>query len=307
MHADWIAYLNTLKRSSHLPTDKQAILAPLTHLSILSVSGKDAENFLQGQTTCDIKALVDSESRLGAYCNAKGRTISTFIIIKQQDSFLLILTSELLDTVRKKLQMYVLRADVQLTDQSDQLCIVGLHNAALESQSNLYKYPQLENSFLFISDPDQASAFCSELIQQQAMTLVDENAWLGLDIQAGIPWLFKETSESFVPQMLNLDKLGAISFEKGCYTGQEIVARTHYLGKNKRAMYQASCATEVNIPPGCAITESNDEASQLGTVILATKQTAASQLLVVLKDQASDAKNLQLNNENHDKITLQKI
>lgn len=304
MHADWTNYLQTLNFSSHTPCDKQAILAPLTHLAVLSVTGKDAENFLQGQTTCDIKSLVDSEPRLGAYCNAKGRTISTFIITKQQDSFLLVLPSDLLDTVRKKLQMYILRADVHLTDQSDQLCIVGLYNIELKSQSNLYKYPQLDNGLMFISSPESARTFCTELIQQQEITLINENAWLGLDIQAGIPWLNQQTTENFVPQMLNLDKLNAISFDKGCYTGQEIVARTHYLGKNKRAMYQASCVAEASIAPGCEISDTTNTENKLGTVILAVKQHSTTQLLVVLKDQASDAKNLQLNNPNHDKITL---
>ncbi|NOQ13947.1 MAG: folate-binding protein [Methyloprofundus sp.] len=304
MHADWINYLQTLNFTSYIPQDRQAVLAPLTHLAVLSVTGKDAASFLQGQTTCDIKALVDCEPRLGAYCNAKGRTISTFIIIKQQDGFLLILPSDLLDTVRKKLQMYVLRSDVQLIDQSNELCIVGIHNAELELQSNLYAYPQLKNSFLFISSPEQTIAFSNELLQQQEITLVNENAWLGLDIQAGIPWLGTATTESFVPQMLNLDKLDAISFDKGCYTGQEIVARTHYLGKNKRAMYQASCTTDVNISPGEEISEAQDESGSVGTVILATQQKTSTQLLVVLKDQARDAKNLQLNKQNHAKITL---
>lgn len=304
MHADWINYLQTLNIASHIPQDKQAILAPLTHLAVLSLTGKDAASFLQGQTTCDIKALVNSEPHLGAYCNAKGRTISTFIIIKQQDSFLLILTSDLLDTVRKKLQMYILRADVQLTDQSDQYCIIGIHNTKLESQNNLYQYPQHDNSFLYISSAEQALVFCTELLAQQDIALVNGNAWLGLDIQAGIPWLDKATTEDFIPQMLNLDKLGAISFDKGCYTGQEIIARTHYLGKNKRAMYQASCVTEVSIAPGCEISDTIDNENQLGTVILASKQDFTTQLLVALKDQANDAKNLQLNNQNHDKITL---
>ena len=304
MHADWINYLQTLNFTSHLPQDKQAILAPLTHLAVLSLTGKDAASFLQGQTTCDIKALVDFEPCLGAYCNAKGRTISTFIIIKLQDRFLLILTSDLLDTVRKKLQMYILRADVQLTDQSDQLCIIGIHNIELESQNDLYQYPLHDDSFLYISSIEQARVFCTELLAKQDITPVNENVWLGLDIQAGIPWLYKETTESFVPQMLNLDKLGAISFDKGCYTGQEIIARTHYLGKNKRAMYQASCITENTIVPGCEIIDSTTEASQLGTVILAAPQSSTTQLLAVLKDQACDTKNLLLNNQNHDKISF---
>ncbi len=304
MHTDWIDYLKNLNLSPQLPDSNHAILAPLTHLSVLNVSGNDAETFLQGQTTCDIKALVESKPSLGAYCNAKGRTISTFIIIKNEDGFLLILTSELLDTVRKKLQMYILRADVQLIDQSDQLCIIGLHNTQFSARSDLYTYPQQNNSFLFIGSPERAITFCTELIQQQNITLINEQAWLGLDIQAGIPWLFKETTEDFVPQMLNLDKLKAISFEKGCYTGQEIVARTHYLGKNKRAIYLAQCSHEISISPGCSISETGDETNSLGSVILAAQQNSTTQLLVVLKDQASDAKNLQLNNQNQDKITL---
>ena len=302
MHADWIAFLNTQNLLTHTLPDKQAILAPLTHLAVLTVSGKDAASFLQGQTTCDIKALIDSRPGLGAYCNAKGRAISTFIVIKRQESYLLILTCDLLDTVRKKLQMYVLRADVQLTDHSDDLCITGIANIEVIPQENLYVYPQLDNGFLFIGNLEETRQFWSELTQQQTIKLINSSAWLGLDIKAGIPWLYTQTSEEFVPQMLNLDKLGAISFDKGCYTGQEIVARTHYLGKNKRAMYQAQCMATTDIPPGCMVTDNQDVV--MGTVVLAATHENATQLLVVLKDQAADTKILQFRNQNHDKITL---
>ena len=304
MHADWIAYLTTQNLSDQLPANDQAIIAPLSHLAVLSISGKDAATFLQGQTTCDIKALVDSEPRLGAYCNAKGRTISTFIVIKLQETYQLILTVDLLDTVRKKLQMYVLRSDVQLADLSDELCIIGTHNVELTAQANLYSYPQLANSYLFISAPEQTQQFCTELQTKQSALLIDANTWLNLDIQAGIPWLYADTSEKFVPQMLNLDKLEAISFTKGCYTGQEIVARMHYLGKNKRAMYNASCTTKDIIHKGCSISDSDNQEAEIGTVILSAKQDNNTQLLLVLKDQAITAKNLQLNNQNHDKISL---
>lgn len=302
MHADWIDYLATQKLLSFVPTDKQAILAPLTHLGILTVSGKDAADFLQGQTTCDIKALLDAQPVLGAYCNAKGRTISSFIIIRHQDSFQLILTHELLESVRKKLQMYVLRSDVKMTDHSDDLCISGIANIKLNPQELLYPYPQLENSFLFIGAPEQSRLFWLELSQQLDISLISSSAWLGLDIQAGIPWLYTRTSEEFVPQMLNLDKLGAISFEKGCYTGQEIVARTHYLGKNKRTMYQARCATAAEISPGCSVTD--NESKVRGMVVLAAVQDNITQLLVVLHDQAVNDVNLQLANQSCDKITL---
>ena len=173
----------------------------------------------------------------------------------------------------------------------------------MEAHTQTYAYPQLADSHLWMGNPEQTIQLCDTLIQQN-INAVDRNAWLALDIQAGIPWLFKATSEEFVPQMINLDKLNAISFEKGCYTGQEIVARTHYLGKNKRAMYQASCAADADIMLGCSISEAGDENNLLGTVVLLSKQETSNQLLVVLKDQAHEVKNLQLNNANHDKISL---
>ena len=304
MHADWITFLNTQNLSEQLPANDQATIAPLSHLGVLSISGKDAVTFLQGQTTCDIKALVDFEPRLGAYCNAKGRTISTFVIIKLQEIYQLILTIDLLDTVRKKLQMYVLRSDVQLTDLSDELCIIGTHNVELTAQANLYSYPQLANSYLFIAAPEQTQQFCTELQTKQSALLIDANTWLNFDIQAGIPWLYANTSEKFVPQMLNLDKLEAISFTKGCYTGQEIVARTHYLGQNKRAMYRAKCITKASIDKGCSLFDPEVRETDLGSVILAAHNNDSTQLLLVLKDQAITVKNLQLNNQNHDKIIL---
>ncbi|MCF7970511.1 MAG: folate-binding protein, partial [Methylococcaceae bacterium] len=285
-----------------LPANNQGVIAPLSHLAVLSVSGKDAATFLHGQTTCDIKSLLDSEPRLGAYCNAKGRTISTFIVIKLQDTYQLILTSDLLNVVKNKLQMYVLRSDVQLIDLSDQLSIIGLHNIEPDTQEHLYPYPQQNKSYLFVATPTQAQIFCTELQEQHTALFVNANAWLALDIQAGIPWLYSETTEKFVPQMLTLDKLDAISFTKGCYTGQEIVARTHYLGQNKRAMYRASCSNEGVINTGCSVSDAENKETELGTVILSVRDDSATQLLLVLKDQAMEAKNLQLNNQNHDKI-----
>lgn len=304
MHLSWTSYLNAQHLSAQLPTEHQSIIAPLTHLAVLTLSGQDAASFLQGQTTCNINELVDSVPQLGAYCNAKGRTITTFMIIKQESSFHLLLPRTLLESTRKKLQMYVLRAKVQITDQSDCLSIIGVHNISLRPQSHLYPYPQQDNSFLFIAEPEQACSFWSELIADNTTTAVNADAWLGLDILAGIPWLNTETTEKFVPQMLNLDKLNAISFEKGCYTGQEIVARTHYLGQNKRAMYLASCAPEAIVMPGCEVVEMGNDDNKLGAVVLAATFAQSCQLLVVLKDQAGEIKNLQLNNQNKDKITL---
>jgi len=304
MLQNWIDFLQTQDLVSEPFIADKSVIAPLTHLSLLTVSGKDAATFLQGQITCNINDLIDNQAQLGAYCNAKGRTISTFIIIKQKTVFQLILTTDLIDVVRKKLQLYILRADVQLTNQSGQLILIGVHNITLANQENCYTYPVQEDSHFIICTGEQAQTTWKNLITESSVLAMSANAWLALDILAGMPWLFSATSEEFVPQMLNLDKLNAISFEKGCYTGQEIVARTHYLGKNKRAMYLASCITKLPILPGCSINTQENPDNLLGTVILSAPSSNSTLLLVVLKDKACEIKNLQLNNENHDKIIL---
>jgi len=304
MLQNWIDFLQTQDLVSEPFIADKSVIAPLTHLSLLTVSGKDAATFLQGQITCNINDLIDNQAQLGAYCNAKGRTISTFIIIKQKTVFQLILTTDLIDVVRKKLQLYILRADVQLTNQSGQLILIGVHNITLANQENCYTYPVQEDSHFIICTGEQAQTTWKNLITESSVLAMSANAWLALDIRAGMPWLFSATSEEFVPQMLNLDKLNAISFEKGCYTGQEIVARTHYLGKNKRTMYLASCITKLPILPGCSINTQENPDNLLGTVILSAPSSNSTLLLVVLKDKACEIKNLQLNNENHDKIIL---
>lgn len=302
MNTHWTDFLNTQDLSHTLTTNKQ-IIAPLSHLAILSVSGQDASDFLQGQTTCNIKTLSDSIPQLGAFCNAKGRTISTFIVVKQTDTLQLILPSDLLASVKKRLTMYILRSDVKLTDQSENLCIIGLYKPTASISDHLLPYPEQAHSFLFFAPPDEAQSFWSNALTHE-ITAINADAWLNLDIQAGIPWLTPATTEKFVPQMLNLDKLNAISFEKGCYTGQEIVARTHYLGKNKRVMYQAHCSIHSDVTPGCTIIDSSNPDAKQGEVILVAPGTESLQLLVVLKETISDLKNLQLNNQNQDKMTL---
>ena len=152
-------------------------------LGCLSVSGEDAANFLQGQTTCDVIELEENNSTCGAFCNAKGRVISTFYVIKTQSEFLFILPNCLLGVIQERLKRYKLRAKVDIREQD-----------------------------------------------------FDMNT---IDLPSNIAWLTHETSEEFIPQWLNLDKLGGVSFTKGCYTGQEIVARTHYLGEVKRRLFMA--------------------------------------------------------------------
>ena len=286
---------------------------PLSHLAVLTISGKDAAKLLQGQTTCNINDITEEKSSLGAMCNPKGRAITTFLLVKTTDAFFMVLPYELLESVKKRLQMYILRSDVTLTDSSDALCLIGLRQNDSQAEA-LFSTSQQQaitvNFFhrsLIIAEPDQTIALWSE---QLAQGFQPENSqqWRYLDILSGVPWLTTETSEQFIPQMLNLDQLGGISFSKGCYTGQEIVARTHYLGKAKRAMFLAECNTPT--PPeanSIIIDDSTDPEQNMGNVLLAQNSQTICKMLVVLQVSDTATYNLKLKDQNQAKLTLSAI
>ncbi|MGZ4970807.1 MAG: CAF17-like 4Fe-4S cluster assembly/insertion protein YgfZ [Methylobacter sp.] len=291
--------------------DKQHIY-PIVHLGILTVAGVDATKFLQGQFTCNINDITDIKSSLGAMCNPKGRAIATFLLVKNADAFLMILPKELLASVKKRLQMYVLRSNVTLTDSSDELCLIGLSYGtsqpdealgfATGQQENIVV--DLQNRSLVIAEVDKAQVFWQAQIKL-GFKPGSSAQWRYLDIVAGIPWLTLETSEEFIPQMLNLDKLGGISFNKGCYTGQEIVARTHYLGKAKREMFLAECdALAAPEPNSTIIDDSAGTEQSAGKVLYAQKDQQTCMMLVVLQVSDTDTYNLKLGNDNQDKVTL---
>ncbi len=264
---------------------------PIAHLGVLTVAGNDAAKFLQGQITCNINDITDIKSSLGAMCNPKGRAITTFLLVKNADAFLLVLPQELLPSVQKRLQMYVLRSDVTLTDRSDELCLIGLSygtsqpggfpDFATSREENIAV--NLQNRSLIIVKADNAQKFWSEQVKR-GFQPEDSAQWRYLDIISGIPWLSAATSEEFIPQMLNLDKLGGISFNKGCYTGQEIVARTHYLGKAKREMFVAECDTLASPEPNSIIIdEAADTEQGIGKVLCAQNRQNSCKMLIVLQ------------------------
>ncbi len=259
------------------------VLCPVLHLGVLTFSGADAGRLLQGQITCDVNELTETHSRLGALCNPKGRVITTFLLLKQADVFLMVLPMALLAAVKKRLQMYVLRSAVSITESSDDYCLMGLSSSALATDAFLHTQQQdlisiqlsaTQHRQLIIAKIEPAIAFWSE---QLAMGYQPENSehWRYLDMLDGIPWLSDETSEEFIPQMLNLEQLGGISFTKGCYTGQEIVARTHYLGKAKRSLFLAECAIpNAPLPNDIIIDESIADAQPIGRVLHAQQSAA---------------------------------
>lgn len=285
---------------------------PIAHLGVLTVAGNDAGKFLQGQITCNINEITDTKSSLGAMCNPKGRAITTFLLVKSADAFLMILPQELLAAIKKRLQMYVLRSAVTLTDSSDELCLIGLSYGAAQPEQALdfatsreeNIVVNLQNRSLCIVKADNAQKFWSEQVKL-GFQPEDSAQWRYLDIISGIPWLTEATSEEFIPQMLNLDKLGGISFNKGCYTGQEIVARTHYLGKAKREMFLAECDVVAAPEPNSIIIDDGADTEQgIGKVLCAQNRQNSCKMLVVLHVSDTNAYNLRLKDYNHDKVTL---
>jgi len=319
MNSEWLDFLKynaatTAKNSTLQPSNT---VTAITDLAIIEVSGKDAAQFLQGQLTCNINELTASNSFFSAFCNAKGRTISTLLILKNNESFLLILTLELLEKVITKLSMYILRADVQLHNRLNSYCLMGLNSTDTSVISHCpgsdfevtnhseitVKIPAKPNRYLLISRIDRAKQLWTELTQTHALTVSDPSQWQYQDISAGLPWLDLESSERYIPQMLNIDKLGGISFQKGCYTGQEVIARTHYLGKAKRELFLAECYKTTLIGRHMHIID-NINQKNLGNIISVQTDKQNYRMLIVMPTAASESNNLSVDNSTQDKIKL---
>ena len=237
------------------------VLLDLSHLGLLELSGDDAVAFLQGQVTNDIEQLNGANSQYAAYCNPKGRMLALFLAFAHYDHLHLQLDGRLLEPIMKRLKMYVMRSKVTITDASDNIMRMAVagKNSEAALQAMFARVPQqahelvsLDNGalirlpgsvprYMVYSSIEHAPAIWNQL--KQTHQPVGKACWEWLEIQAGIPDIVPTTQEEFVPQMLNLDALDAINYKKGCYTGQEIVARTHYLGKVKRRTQLAHIAS----------------------------------------------------------------
>ncbi len=315
MNPDWKDFLDTQKAvflddgSIQFTETEDSLdtgIFPVSQLAVLRVAGEDAEQFLQGQLTCNIKELNENNSFFAAFCNAKGRALTTLLVFKKNDEFWLILPAALREKVQKKLQMYVLRSRVQLTDASEELCITGLSlskeqagKADLPAENFARKddFIKLPGSrYLVAADPETSIGHWAFWLEN-GIAPHDSRQWHYLDISSGIAWLDADSSEEYIPQMLNIDRLGGISFNKGCYTGQEVVARTHYLGKAKRALFVGECAANIEKDGHNVL---NDNGETVGKIIDLESFGDMQIFLIIMQTVASENSNLKLDNENRD-------
>ena len=236
-------------------------VCPLDKLGLLRVSGSEAIDFLNRLLTCKLEA-PNEQLQLGAFCNPKGRIISCFHIFYKDTACYLQMPYELVDITIQRLKLYVLMSKVEIDDASSDLLGVGYIGAPPQ---------QLEHNDTLLQMPGHLPRYCiyasasrMQTIWQHAVaagyTATTYDAWHYSDIVCQIPKIYRATTEKLTPQMINLDLIGGVSFSKGCYPGQEVIARTHHLGKVKRRCYIYTAESD-NIQIGDAVYHSDyDEA-----------------------------------------------
>ncbi|MDI2144137.1 MULTISPECIES: folate-binding protein YgfZ [unclassified Pseudomonas] len=284
-----------------------AFFCTLTHEGVLAVRGADAGKFLQGQLTCNINYLSDDRASLGARCTQKGRMQSSFRIVLEGDGVLLAMAGELLEPQLADLKKYAVFSKSKLTDESASWVRFGLEHGdaalsslGLELPADTDSVVRHEGLIAIRVSPDraelwapadQADAIKGKLSAQ--LTEAKLNQWLLGQIRAGIGQVMPSTRELFIPQMLNLQAVGGVSFKKGCYTGQEIVARMQYLGKLKRRLYRVQLDASELPEPGTPLFAPS-HGSSIGEVVLAAHAEKNIELLAVLQAEAAEAGDLHL-------------
>jgi folate-binding protein YgfZ len=301
--ADWTAFLRTQTVPSAAHAGRNFV-APLTDQGLIVVSGDDAASFLHNQLTNDVQHLGPGDVRLAGYCSPKGRLLATLLMWKSGDVIMLSLPRELQPAIQKRLQMYVLRAKAKLQDAGERQAVLGLAGdkaaSALQTwfpQLPAQPYSKIDNTsgtlmrladgadalprYQWIADNAIAISAWPQLCAELAV--VDGAVWRLGDIQAGVPRITAATQEKFVPQMVNFELIGGVDFQKGCYPGQEIVARSQYLGKAKRRMALATADGGAAIHAGDEIFSSEDPEQPCGMIVNAESENGRISCLTEIK------------------------
>ncbi|MCX4025504.1 folate-binding protein YgfZ [Endozoicomonas sp. SM1973] len=315
--------LTCFQNKEALPdTTQQSIISDLGPLGILQVSGESAEQFLQGQLTCDVKALPENTLTLGACCNNKGRMLANFYLLRLPDRFWLIMDRNLVDPMIAELKKYCAFFKAEMLNTTDQYISIGLTGSNIPSLLNSQQIPAptetgqslSSNNQVVYQLPNQPHCYQAWLTTAAAIQLweslpaevvpVNYSQWQLLDIQAGLAWLNQEARLEFIPQQFNMQVTGGISFKKGCYTGQEIVARMQYLGKQKNHLYRIQYQTDQPIPSMTPL-QSHSHTANVGHLINSAKITDNQyQALAVLQDKAVATDDLYFAKQPNEKVTL---
>ena len=300
------------------------IVCDLSHDGLILVSGEDATSYLQAQFCNDLLSLADGVAQWNGWCSPKGRLMATFLVWKDKQGYFLQLPRALQTTIQKRMQMFVLRSKVTLGDVSADWVRFGIAGAPAESliravagqvpdkamstlQVGAGRIVRLSaHRFEMVAPVDQALAWWRELSGQA--TRVGASVWDGLTIRDGILTVLPDTQDLFVPQMANFELIGGVSFKKGCYPGQEIVARTQYRGILKRRMAWVH-ATAGTVPkPGDPVYAREFADQAAGTIVNAAPDAGGGfDALVVAQIEALKGGSLASGSLNGLKLTLKPL
>lgn len=253
----------------------------LESLAVVRCDGPDAVDFLQGQLTCDVARLPLGVTQLAAYATQQGRVIAILRLVRHGDAIDALLPAELAPALITRLRKFVLRAKVEIERLEGWSAAWLTPDRARSPTSTASTHA--EPASLAFQHPDGRL-----VVARPASSIADptaENRWQAADIAAGLPQILAATTEHFVPQMLNLDLLDAISFTKGCYTGQEIVARTQNLGRIKRRTLRYAVAAAEPPPPLTALLH---DGVKVGEVLQSARVEGGCELLAVVALEARD-------------------
>lgn len=300
------------------------VLLDLTTSALVRVSGADAGVFLSGQLTQDVRELDAMHHRIGAYCTAQGRMLAILRVFRSESDYCVVLPRALRDATIERLRRYVMRAKVRIESADDLLAIgiagsgsaVSIHRALGQTPGTpgecvtrnrvmALRLPGPTPRFTVVGTYTAMQPLWSDW--RGGSTPVGSGIWDWFDIRAGLPTVLPQTAEAFVPQMANLDLVDGISLTKGCYPGQEIVARMHYLGRLKQRMYGAVVTGATAPQPGDAIHAPLMRGQSAGTVVNAHASPGGGyELLAVIQTAAveTEADNLRLHGDDGPPLTL---
>ena len=297
-----------------------AVITPMADLGLIRASGDDAASFLQNLMTNDIQGIAETNARTAGFCTPKGRLLAIFLVWREGDDYLLMLPKEILPPLLKKLSMYILRAKVKLTDATDERALIGISVPAAVSPAPTFLNTTLPRQGVGATDGGQLIRFDDTrwLLSLDPITAVKRwpditvntkvtglAAWHWLEIAAGQPRVTTATQEAFVPQMLNMElpAVSGVSFTKGCYPGQEIVARTHYLGKVKRRMVRARLTNLAT--PGTHVYAPETGDQQCGALVsIAPSPEGGFECLVSVQSSAVAAGEVHLGTPDGERLTF---
>ncbi|WP_394777866.1 YgfZ/GcvT domain-containing protein [Undibacterium sp.] len=275
-------------------------VAPLTDMGLMLATGDDAASFLHNQLTNDIEGLGTTDARLAAFCSPKGRMMASLLTWKTDAGIFLQLSRRIQAPIQKRLQMFILRAKAKLADANTEYVVLGLGGIAAgtslqqwfptlpahpfakidNANGSLIRMPDADGiaRYQWITSAETAMQAWPELSAQ--LKPANTSTWRLSDIQAGIPTITAPTQEQFVPQMVNFELIGGVNFKKGCYPGQEIVARSQYLGKLRRRMSIVRIPV-ADVAAGTEVFSGGDASQPCGMIVNAENTDAGHSLCLV--------------------------